>query len=250
MKQSDQKPTQSVHDGHRQRMRQRVLKNGASSLQQHEILEFLLYPFIPRRDTNVIAHALIDQFGNLAGVLNAAPQRLADVKGMTESAAIYLTSLPDVFRIYLDLTSVSPDKTVGRGDVRVVLGNKLLGYSDEVVCVAAIDSHGKVLGCELLSMGKADSVSLTVRQVVDFALRLHATGIALAHNHPSGEVAPSAQDIQLTYDIFCTLEGIGVKLQDHYIFSGVNYYSFDEMGKLGSMILHKQNLKEGINYYD
>lgn len=89
-----------VHDGHRDRMRERIRRSGLSTLQEHEMLEYILYAFVPRKDTNEIAHALIDRFGSFAGVLNADEKRLAEIAGMTENAALFLCNLPDVFRAY------------------------------------------------------------------------------------------------------------------------------------------------------
>ncbi len=92
----------SVHDGHRARMRDKIRKGGLGSFQQHEILEYLLFSFVPRKDTNEIAHALIDKFSSLSGVLNASEEDLEKVSGMTQNAALFLATLPDVFRAYVD----------------------------------------------------------------------------------------------------------------------------------------------------
>ena len=87
-----------VHDGHRQRMRERIRKNGVASLEMHEILEYLLYSFIPRKDTNVIAHELLQKFGSLRMIMDSKPERLCEVSGMTWNASLFLTSLSGVFR--------------------------------------------------------------------------------------------------------------------------------------------------------
>lgn len=86
--------TSNVHDGHRSRMRDRIRKSGLGSMQPHEILEYLLFPFVPRKDTNEIAHALIDRFSSFGGVLNASEEDLQKVSGMTENAALFLQICP------------------------------------------------------------------------------------------------------------------------------------------------------------
>ena len=80
-----------MHEGHRDRMRERILLSGIESLQPHEVLEYLLYHAIPRKDTNGIAHELISKFGSFNGVLNADYNALLDVNGMTANAALLLT---------------------------------------------------------------------------------------------------------------------------------------------------------------
>ena len=116
-----------VHDGHRDRMRERIRRSGLSTLQEHEMLEYILYAFVPRKDTNEIAHALIDRFGSFAGVLNADEKRLAEIAGMTENAALFLCNLPDVFRAYIDDLDKQKPALKGRGAARTFMGNRLYG---------------------------------------------------------------------------------------------------------------------------
>ena len=74
---------EQIHTDHRSRMRARIAANGILSLADHEILEYLLYPFVPRKDTNPIAHALMDKFGSFSAVLDADPAALATIPNMT-----------------------------------------------------------------------------------------------------------------------------------------------------------------------
>lgn len=240
----------SVHDGHRQRMRERIKKQGIESLQPHEVLEYLLYSFVPRRDTNALAHALINKFGSLSGVFGADETSLAEVTGMTENAALFLNSLPGVFRVYLDDRTVQTTPLKGRVAARRFMGNKLFGVQAEQLYIAALNVHEDLIACDKLASGTGDSVSVTVRSVVDYALKNKAKGILLAHNHPSGNVKPSQADVDLTYTILDTLSNVDVTLLDHFIFCGTEYYSFEEDGKLTRMRKTKSTFKEGIGFYD
>ncbi len=190
----------SVHDGHRARMRDKIRKGGLGSFQQHEILEYLLFSFVPRKDTNEIAHALIDKFSSLSGVLNASEEDLEKVSGMTQNAAL--------------------------------------------------DAHDKLIKCEIIEQGSGDSVRLDVRKIVDFALKTGASAILIAHNHPSGNLLPSQKDVNMTQEAMTTLSGIGVELQDHLIFSGSEYYSFEERGTMEKIKNIQEGLKEGIAFYE
>lgn len=240
-----------VHSGHRQRMRERIIKGGIDSLQQHEILEYLLYAYVPRKDTNALAHELINRFGDLSGVFNASRERLAEVAGMTDNAALFLSVMPDVFRAYLTSLNAPKQSIKGKGAARNYMGNMLYGLKEERVYVAALDAHDNLLGCERLSAtGSGDSVELSVRTVVDYALRMNASSVLLAHNHPSGSVLPSQADMDLTFQVLITLAGVSVRLQDHLIFSGSECYSFEEDGKIERMRNAKSYLKEGIYFYD
>ncbi len=239
-----------IHEGHRERMRDRIKKQGVESLQNHEVLEYLLYSFIPRRDTNEIAHRLIAEFGSLSGVLSADAEHLEEVPGMTHNAALFLSSLPGVFRQYLDDRTSERTELKGRAAARLFMGNKLFGIPDEQVVVAALDAHEKIISSDIISSGSGDSVQVTVRAIVDFALKNRASGVLLAHNHPSGRVSPSQADVELTYTLFDTLANVGVALLDHFIFCGSDYYSFEEDGRMNRIIKTKSTLKDGIFYYE
>ncbi len=243
----------TVHDGHRERMRQKIRNGGLVTFQPHEILEYLLFPFVPRKDTNEIAHALIDKFSSFSGVLNAKEEELLSVRGMTENAALFLATLPDVFRVYVEdvsRTGANRKDLAGRGVARSFLCSKLFGYNQEQVCVAALDAHDKLLKCEVIDRGSGDSVRLDVRKIVDLALRTGASAIIIAHNHPSGNVFPSQMDVDLTREVMNTLTGIGVTLQDHLIFSGTDCYSFEENGTMIKIQNLQKGLKEGIAFYE
>ncbi len=241
----------AIHDGHRNRMRERIEQNGLESLQPHEMLEYLLYAFIPRKDTNAIAHALIDRFGSFSGVLNADAHSLEEVTGVTHNAALFLSELPEVFRHYVSSLDKPKATLKGRGAARGYMQSMLYGSNVEQVVVVALDSHEQLVACEKLAKGKGDAVAISVRDVVAFALRHQASSILLAHNHPSGSVHPSQNDYNLTLEIFTTLRGVGVRFDDHFIFSGKEYYSFEESGKLSQIgELSKQTLKDGVIFYD
>ena len=220
----------AVHDGHRDRLREKIVSAGIESLQPHEILEFLLFAFIPRKDTNAIAHELINTFGSFADVLSTDVDRLMAVKGMTKNAAIFLNSLPDVLRVYSNDRAKEKISLAGRGVARDFMKAKLFGKEIEQVYMVAVDAKDNFIRMEKLASDDGVAVSVPVREIADFALRTGACGILLAHNHPSGDLSPSADDLALTLKIRDMLKNISVTLQDHFIFSDRKYYSFEENG--------------------
>lgn len=172
---------------------------------------------------------------------------------MTENAALFLANLSDVFRVYVDDVNkdgANRQDLSGRGKARNFLCARLFGLNQEHVCVAALDAHDKLIKCEIIEQGSGDSVRLDVRKIVDFALRTGASAMLLAHNHPSGSVSPSQKDINMTQEAASTLAGIGVDLHDHLVFSGTDYYSFEENGAMAKIKHIQQDLKEGIAFYE
>ncbi len=219
-----------VHEGHRDRLREKILAVGIENLQPHEVLEYLLFGCIPRKDTNALAHELMNNFGTLSEVLSTDFDRLMTVKGMTRNAAIFLSSLPDVFKVYSKETSKDRTSLKGRGVAREFMRSKLYGEDTEIIFIAAVDAKDNLIRLEKMAMGDGSSVRMSVRDVVDFALRTKACGIILAHNHPSGDITPSQTDVDVTVHLTYLLRSVGVEVQDHFIFSENKYYSFEENG--------------------
>lgn len=235
-----------LHDGHRQRMRERIMNGDLDNLQPHEVLEYLLFSFIPRKDTNGIAHELIKQFGSFYGVLNADPARLSKVSGMTQNAALFLSNLPAVFRVYMRNKSQSKVQLHGRGEIREYMRDMCWALTEERVYAVILDPHDCVVAVKGMDRGTGDSVTLNVRALVDFALGNKHCKLVLAHNHPSGVTNPSANDIAATADLQYTLKNIDVELLDHYIFCDDKYFSFEEEGLMKKIREKTKTLKEGV----
>lgn len=130
-----------------------------------------LYAFVPRKDTNEIAHALIDKFGSLAGVLNADEKRLSEVAGMTQNASLFIACLPEILRRYMQDCEGEKQTLKGRGEIRKFLGNKFYGLREEELYAIALDSRDGLIDARCLAKGSADAVELNVRAIVDFALK-------------------------------------------------------------------------------
>lgn len=241
----------NVHDGHRERVRDKIRKGGLPSFQQHEVLEYLLFPFVPRKDTNEIAHELIDKYSSFAGVLNASERDLKSVSGMTDNAALFLSKLPEIMKLYVnDVNSdLVREDLSGRGNARNFLCGQLFGLNQEHVCVAALDAHSRLIKCEIIEQGSGSAVFFSVRKIVDFALGCGASNLLLAHNHPSGNTNPSDADRAMTKELYLTLANIGVNLQDHIIFGGSQYYSFEEHNEFKQIQNLQKVIKEGIYNY-
>ena len=215
----------SVHNGHRERMRQRFLKFGLENFCDHEILEMLLFYCVPRYNTNEIAHRLIDQFGSLSRVINAPVEALMKVKGVGPSIATYLSLLKATHR-HLGIAQANQCDTIRSPEEYIAyLRNFFVGIDHEVVYVLCMDVKGTVLDCCLVSEGDVTAVNLPARKVVETALGCKATSVVLAHNHPGGFAMPSEFDHQATYMLAKTLYLTGVMLYDHVILTDHDYVS-------------------------
>ena len=221
-----------IHDGHREKMRQRFLKSGLDAFADHEALELLLYYAIPRRDTNPIAHALMERYGSLSAVLAAPVEDLKKVEGVGESAAILLKLAPQLYR--KAKMSDAEQETILSSVERVgaYLLERFAGEKNEVVYQLCLDRKGKLLVCKKLGEGGVTSADLDIRRLVENALLTGASAVVLAHNHPSGVALPSRDDYAATDRAKTALAVVGVALADHIIVADGDFVSMSDSGYL------------------
>lgn len=220
----------SIHDGHRQRLKDRFLREGLDHFDELYVVELLLYYCIPRRDTNPIAHELLKRFGSLTGILEATAEELEQVPGITANAATFLTLIPQVSRYY-------QVKRAQTGQILRTIdqcGQYLLphfcGRENETVFLLCLDAKCKVLACKLVGEGSVNSANIPVRRVVEMALNANATTVILAHNHPSGLALPSAEDVQTTIRVGNAMEAVEITLADHIVVADNDFVSMVQSG--------------------
>ena len=219
-----------IHDGHRERLRSRVEKYGLESLEDHEKLEFLLFSFIPRRDTNPIAHELLSTFGSLRGVLDSEPEQLASIKGMTQNAALFLHCLPDAFAAYA--LSEKAERFDGIIPCAEYLTARIGGKNEEHFLTMYLDDGCRLLQADDVTSRKNRSVVVDRDKIVANAVKCGAKYVVLGHNHPNGTIAPSVADVDATNRIVQALGVVNVTLGDHIIVSGGEYYSMKVHGDI------------------
>ncbi len=222
----------SVHDGHRERMKSSFKKNGLDSMNDVNALELLLFYAIPRRDTNVIAHELLDHFGSLSRVFSASIQELCAVEGVGENTAVLISMIPQLVRKSMvsdaeKITVIKNSKDAGK-----YLVPRFAFEQDEVALLVCLDSQKRVIGCFELGRGVVNKVSVDVRKVVELALRYKASSVILSHNHPDSFALPSLADTAMTEQIYRSLRLVGITLADHIIVSGEDYVSYLDSGML------------------
>ena len=215
----------SLHNGHRERVRERFRKCGLADFEKHEALELLLYYCIPRTDTNELAHKLVDKFKTIARVLQATPEELMSVDGVGESTATYLALLNETIRYVGVERSMEMEILNTPAAYVAYLKNLFLGMSTEAVYLLCLDAKQAVIGHYLLSEGTVTSTNIPTRTLLAKALSSNAVYVVLAHNHPGGLPLPSVEDQEVTDYICSLLEAADIKLLDHVIISDCNHLS-------------------------
>ncbi len=223
---TDNNNRSDTHTGHRERIKEKIRSAGIDHLPPHEVLEYLLFFCIPRKDTNGIAHALIDRFGSLAGVLEASPAELEKVSGISTSTATFLSSLPAVARYYLkDRWSERPRLTdpYMTGEY---LCDLFAGEKNEAFYVLSLDTQCRLIKTDLVYRGTINETPVYPRMVVELALKNNAAKVVLSHNHPSGGLRPSQADLMITQTIVDVMNLLSIPVEDHIIVGGGNHFSF------------------------
>ncbi len=222
----------NLHDGHRERLRNEFLNLGENqSMHDHKLLEMLLFYAIPRKDTNPIAHQLIETFGSLAGVLDAAVEDLVQIKGMTKNAAVLIKSIIPLSRAYIESKSQTTNCVKTFEDIGKYFMAKYLGIKNETVGMLCLNGKGEILNFKFISNGDLDSTGISIRTIIDQVIKSSATAVVIAHNHPSGIALPSVQDIEITKMIAAALKTISVTFVDHLIIANNDYISMAQTSK-------------------
>ena len=225
--------TNEAHEGHRARLRRKVRETGLDALAPHEILEFLLYHIVPRQDVNALAHRLLERFGSLSGVLEAAPDELLKIDGMGDTAAQLICLIPQLERRHFIDRSGKANILNSTSKCGQYLVPFFHGEQEEVVYLLCLDAKCKALCCVPVHRGSITVASISVRKIVQTALNQNAASVVLVHNHPSGYALPSQEDLDTTRTLQTALQSVGIVLADHIIVADDDYVSLADDGYLG-----------------
>ncbi|MBO4428940.1 MAG: RadC family protein [Clostridia bacterium] len=213
----------NVHADHRERTKERFRAEGLEHFQPHNVLELLLFYSIPQRDTNEIAHALIDKFGSLAGVFDASYDELITVPGISTHSATLIKLMPELFRKYASEKSKTTTKFATLADLGNFFVRKYIGVTVETVFLLLIDNKRNMIDCVKVYEGSVNSAKLDPRRLAELALFKRASSVVLAHNHPGGVALPSSDDIHTTIEIQKIFSLLGISLDAHIIVADNSY---------------------------
>ena len=212
----EENKTTYTRTGHRKRVRGQLIRSGIASFADYQILEYLLFHGIPRKDTKAIAYQLLGKFGSFTGVLDASVSDLMEVPGMTYNAAVLLFSLPQICARY------EVKRLSGR---RIYSCKQLVPYirslspmDKESLTVVCLDENSNFLNSiDVTDVAKKESVLVRAEDALAGAAESGATQVILAHNHPSGSIAPSHNDVDSTKRLITLFQSAGVSVLDHIV---------------------------------
>ena len=219
----------NLHEGHRARMRQRFRETGFDGFTEHEILEMILFYTCPRKDTNELAHTLINKFGSFAGVIDAEYDDLLSTKHITENAATLFKMIPKILPVYYNSRS---DGVIFDNIDKVMrmFETYFVGLTHEEFRIACFDNNLRMLSNILISSGTPTASDVNMRIIVKEVLRTNAVSAIICHNHPRCDTIASYEDREATKSISHVLHQLDVTLTDHLIVTEERTISMRQYG--------------------
>jgi DNA repair protein RadC len=219
-------------EGHRERLRERLLGKGGDALMDHELLEYLLMLAIPRIDTKPIAKQLIAHYGNLSSVFAADTHSLLNQKGVGEKA---VSAIKIVQALALRMASEPVREQPILASWQSLIDYLRLDMAHltvERVRVLYLNTKNMLIRDEIAGEGSIDQAPIYIREIIRRSIDLGAVAIILVHNHPSGDSAPSRQDISMTREIMEAGKRLGIAVHDHVIIGKDGFTSLRSAGLL------------------
>jgi len=219
-----------LHTGHRKRLRERFLKNGAEALADYELLEMILFPAKPMGDVKPLSKALLATFGSFGKVLMAEPAELQKVEGIGEAAVVAIkvakSSAERLLKEEVADRPVVKSWTQLLDYCRIHIGHN----AHEEFHVLFLNGKLELIANERQQKGTINHTPVYPREVVKRALELGASSMILVHNHPSGDVNPSKADVDITKQIIDAARPLGIEVHDHLIIGAKKHFSFKSKG--------------------
>ena len=227
---SPQKPGKPHFHGHRARLRKRFRTQGGDGLADYELLELILFRALPRRDTKPLAKALLGTFGSFAEVIQAPEHRILEIEGAGEAVVDQL-KLVRAASLAMMKSEIAERPVTDSWESLLDYCRAAMGFSErEQFRILFLDKRNRIIADEVQQEGTVDHTPVYIREIVKRALELSATAIILVHNHPSGDVTPSAADVEMTKQIIDASEKLGLVVHDHIVVGKREHASFRALG--------------------
>ena len=226
------------HNGHRDRLRNKFIKNGLDGFEQHEIIELFLFYAFSQRNTNDIAHDLINTFGSISSVFDASLDDLINIEWVGYNSAILLKLIPEVTRIYLLDKHDNRSKIMDIESIKQTVINNFIGRTEEHVMLILFDVKMKMLFSGIIGKGNVNVADAYIQRILKLSSDYGASKAIIAHNHPSGLATPSSSDFYTTASIKSLLQMLNIRLLDHIIVADNDCISLAETD-IGYKVLTK-----------
>ncbi|MGB9498670.1 MAG: DNA repair protein RadC [Dissulfuribacterales bacterium] len=232
-------------EGHRHRLREKFLASGLTGFHDYEVIELLLTLGTPRKDCKDAAKAALDKFETLPGVFEASIKDLCSVKGIGPKNAFGIKLIKSVADRYLEKKVIAKDPVNNSKALFDYLYHTMGSKDRECFKVLFLDAKNRVIAADDLFFGTLTASSVYPREVVRAALDRSAAALIFAHNHPSGDPAPSKADISITRQLVHACLTMGIIVHEHIVIGDKQYFSFADHGHIAEM--HREFSQNALN---
>ena len=222
-----------MHEGHRKRMLERM-ERAEGSLEEHELLEILLFNAIPRKNTNELAHRLLSAFGSLRSLFRAGMSELKAVPGVGESTAAYL-KIVGMFLERAGGKELSLPSAFSFAAFSPYLRERFRGAEEEYVEFYCLDGREGIKALRRFTSEKSFQACVDPKEISRLFVEVKPRAMVAVHNHIEGAATPSREDDDFTaqLEILCSMHNVA--LRDHIICSPEGVYSYFLSGKLNEL---------------
>ena len=221
-----------LHGEYRDLVKKKFAENGLDDFLDHQVLELMLFYCIPKKDTNEIAHILINKFGSFSAVADAPVRSLMEC-GISYNTAVFLKMIPSLCaRYYQDRYHHQDDKN---NCIEDFILPYFIGQNEEQLFLVLLDGKGKKVFSHVVNRGTKSESSVNIQKIVQLGIQHNAACAVIAHNHPSGIGLPSQNDLDMTRKLQKALKDVGIILFDHYIVTGMECHSIFQIKKYKNM---------------
>lgn len=210
--------------------REKLLKNGASSLSDAELVAIFLRTGLPGTHVIDLAYQLLTEFGSVYGLLTASYEEFCSKPGLGMAKYAQLQANVELSRRYFS-HQLAREGTLNNPDATYSYLQNLLSERDrEIFVVMFLDNQNRVIRHEEMFRGTINCVEVHPREIVREALKFNAASVILAHNHPSGVAEPSIADRQITDKVCQACQLVDIRVLDHVVVGRGECVSFAARG--------------------
>ena len=222
-------------EGHRKRLREKFLQSGLDGFHDYEVIEMLLTLATPRKDCKPAAKAAMKKFGTLQAVIEASSKSLQEVSGIGPANIFGIRLIKAVADRYLRQRMIHTDPLSNSKALFDYLNMRIRDKDKECFEAVFLDAKNRAVAAQTLFSGTLTSSAVYPREVVKIALAHGAAAVIFAHNHPSGDPAPSREDIAITRQLFFACRVVGITVHEHLIIGKCGYFSFADNGLMAGL---------------
>lgn len=213
------------------RPREKLLKKGAGTLSNSELLAILLRTGTAGTSAVELSRKILGKFGSFRSMAHTDTRDWKEFKGLGPAKIAHIQAALEIGRRYQqDVVSPGKQKIASARDIVDLVLPHMRDLKTEVFKVVYLDNNNRIIDIVDAAIGTVDHAFPIIREIIHSALQKFAKSIVCVHNHPSGAIMPSVDDKRFTKELCDAGKLMGIKIMDHVIIGGSEYFSFSDQG--------------------